>query len=96
MHADPDSPRFVAWVRSAAPYIHAFGGRTFVIAVGGEVLQGPLANSLVQDLLRCTDRSTPLRWVCPFPERGLPVVAGLRCAGLSCWRWLSRVASGIF
>lgn len=49
MHADPDSPRFVAWVRSAAPYIHAFGGRTFVIAVGGEVLQGPLANSLVQD-----------------------------------------------
>ncbi|MBL3076247.1 N-acetylglutamate synthase, partial [Klebsiella pneumoniae] len=49
MHADPDSRRFVAWVRSAAPYIHAFGGRTFVIAVGGEVLQGPLANSLVQD-----------------------------------------------
>ena len=30
---------FVHWFRSAAPYIHAFGGRTFVIAFGGEVVQ---------------------------------------------------------
>jgi len=29
---------FVNWFRSAAPYIHAFGGRTFVIAFGGEVV----------------------------------------------------------
>ena len=29
---------FVKWFRSAAPYIHAFGGRTFVIAFGGEVV----------------------------------------------------------
>ncbi len=30
---------FVHWFRSAAPYIHAFGGSTFVIAFGGEVVQ---------------------------------------------------------
>ena len=29
---------FVNWFRSAAPYLHAFGGRTFVIAFGGEVV----------------------------------------------------------
>lgn len=29
---------FVAWFRSAAPYINAFRGRTFVIAFGGEVV----------------------------------------------------------
>src|SRR6476620_4890903 len=29
---------FVHWFRSATPYIHAFGGRTFVIAFGGEVV----------------------------------------------------------
>ncbi|MFM9836182.1 MAG: amino-acid N-acetyltransferase [Methylophilaceae bacterium] len=29
---------FVQWFRSATPYIHAFGGRTFVIAFGGEVI----------------------------------------------------------
>jgi len=32
------SQDFVNWFRSAAPYIHAFGGRTFVIAFGGEVV----------------------------------------------------------
>lgn len=30
--------QFVDWFRSAAPYIHAFRGRTFVIAFGGEVV----------------------------------------------------------
>lgn len=35
-----DDARLVAWVRQAAPYIHAFRGRTFVIAFGGEVLEG--------------------------------------------------------
>ncbi|MFA7270983.1 MAG: amino-acid N-acetyltransferase [Sterolibacterium sp.] len=39
----------VAWVRQAAPYIHAFRGRTFVIAFGGEVLQGSEAQALAQD-----------------------------------------------
>ena len=44
----PDSA-LVAWVRQAAPYIHAFRGRTFVFAFGGEVLQGNVAQALAQD-----------------------------------------------
>src|SRR5689334_3811721 len=30
--------RFVQWFRAAAPYIHTFRNRTFVIAFGGEVV----------------------------------------------------------
>ncbi|MFZ5509816.1 MAG: amino-acid N-acetyltransferase [Pseudomonadota bacterium] len=40
---------FVAWVRQAAPYIHAFRGRTFVLAFGGETLQGDAAQALAFD-----------------------------------------------
>lgn len=40
----------VTWVRQAAPYIHAFRGRTFVIVFGGEVLTGSVAQTLAQDL----------------------------------------------
>ena len=40
---------FVAWVRGAAPYIHAFRGRTFVIGFGGEVAQGALGQALAYD-----------------------------------------------
>ena len=28
---------FVKWFRSATPFIHEFGGRTIVIAFGGEI-----------------------------------------------------------
>lgn len=46
-----DSTRiFVSWVRSAAPYIHAFGGKTFVIAFAGEVAAGPAAQALAHDI----------------------------------------------
>ena len=41
---------FVHWFRSAAPYIHAFGGRTFVIAFGGEVVSEQQFISLSHDL----------------------------------------------
>jgi len=42
--------RFVDWVRAAAPYIHAFRGRTFVIGFGGELLQNPAqANAFACD-----------------------------------------------
>jgi amino-acid N-acetyltransferase len=34
--AEPE--QFVHWFRAAAPYIHAFRGRTFVVAFGGEVV----------------------------------------------------------
>jgi len=38
-------PSFVTWFRAAAPYIHAFRGKTFVVAFGGEVVdEGQLAH----------------------------------------------------
>ena len=40
---------FVAWVRGAAPYIHAFRGKTFVMAFGGEVVLGDAAQKLAYD-----------------------------------------------
>ena len=41
---------FVRWFRSVAPYIHAFGGRTFVIAFGGEVVNDSQFVALAHDL----------------------------------------------
>jgi amino-acid N-acetyltransferase len=41
---------FVEWFRSAAPYIHAFRGRTFVIACGGEVIADGRFGALSHDL----------------------------------------------
>jgi len=29
---------FVRWFRQVAPYVHDFGGRTFVVAFGGELV----------------------------------------------------------
>jgi amino-acid N-acetyltransferase len=34
----PQPEAFVRWFRQAAPYVHAFRGRTFVIGFGGEVV----------------------------------------------------------
>jgi amino-acid N-acetyltransferase len=50
--ADPsvDEARFVAWLRQVAPYIHAFRGKTFVVAVPGELIHAGHLNTLVQDL----------------------------------------------
>ncbi len=31
------NPQFVSWFRSVAPYFHAFRGKTFVLAFGGEI-----------------------------------------------------------
>ena len=41
---------FVTWFRAAAPYIHMFRGRTFVIAFGGEVVSDPRFVDLVYDI----------------------------------------------
>jgi amino-acid N-acetyltransferase len=41
---------FVNWFRSATPFIHAFGGRTFVIAFGGEVINDKQFAALSHDL----------------------------------------------
>lgn len=42
--------KFVQWFRAAAPYIHAFRGRTFVIAFGDEVMQASRFVGLNHDL----------------------------------------------
>jgi amino-acid N-acetyltransferase len=42
--------QFVHWFRSAAPYINAFRGRTFVIAFGGEVVADGKFVALTHDL----------------------------------------------
>jgi len=41
---------FVQWFRSATPYIHAFRGKTFVVAFGGEVVSEGQFISLAHDL----------------------------------------------
>ncbi|HWQ38188.1 MAG TPA: amino-acid N-acetyltransferase [Burkholderiales bacterium] len=49
MQALPNE-NFVQWFRAAAPYIHAFRGRTFVIAFGGEVVADGRFVGLTHDL----------------------------------------------
>jgi len=46
---DPSQMHFVSWMRRAAPYIHAFRGKTFVLAFGGEVMQSEAATALAHD-----------------------------------------------
>ena len=41
---------FVEWFRRAAPYINAHRGRTFVVEIGGESLDGPRLHGVVHDL----------------------------------------------
>ena len=42
--------QFVRWFREVAPYVHAFRGKTFVVAFGGELVQANVLNTLIQDL----------------------------------------------
>lgn len=42
--------QFVDWLRSVAPYIHAFRGKTIVVAFGGELVIAGWLNALVQDV----------------------------------------------
>ncbi|MDK2797184.1 MAG: amino-acid N-acetyltransferase [Tepidiphilus sp.] len=46
---DGSAAAFVGWMRHSAPYIHAFGGKTFVIAFDGEVAQGERMQRLAYD-----------------------------------------------
>ena len=41
---------FVQWIRAAAPYVHAFRGRTFVIAFGGEAVADESFLGIIHDL----------------------------------------------
>ncbi len=45
---NPD--QFVGWLRSVAPYIHAFRGKTFVVAFPGELVMTGALPVLAQDL----------------------------------------------
>ncbi|TCS35733.1 N-acetylglutamate synthase [Paucimonas lemoignei] len=42
--------QFVAWLRSVAPYIHAFRGKTFVVAFPGELVMSGALPVLAHDL----------------------------------------------
>jgi amino-acid N-acetyltransferase len=41
---------FVPWFRSVAPYIHAYRGKTFVVALAGEGIAAAKLSAFVQDL----------------------------------------------
>lgn len=41
---------FVPWFRSVAPYIHAYRGKTFVVAMAGELIAARKLEPFVQDL----------------------------------------------
>jgi amino-acid N-acetyltransferase len=41
---------FVPWFRSVAPYIHAYRGKTFVVAMAGELIASGKLHSFAQDL----------------------------------------------
>ncbi|EWS62179.1 Amino-acid acetyltransferase [Methylibium sp. T29-B] len=41
---------FVPWFRSVAPYIHAYRGKTFVVAMAGEGIAAGRLNAFVQDV----------------------------------------------
>jgi amino-acid N-acetyltransferase len=45
-----NSTEFVQWLRSVAPYIHAFRGKTFVVAFPGELVAAGVLPVLAQDL----------------------------------------------
>jgi amino-acid N-acetyltransferase len=48
--ADQTDSQFITWVRWAAPYLHAFRGKTFVIAFGGELVEEGLFTGLASDI----------------------------------------------
>ncbi len=50
MRGMENSVHFVQWLRSVAPYIHAFRGKTFVVAFPGELVLGGMLQELAHDL----------------------------------------------
>ncbi|NBO83367.1 MAG: amino-acid N-acetyltransferase [Betaproteobacteria bacterium] len=45
-----NNAQFVTWLRSVAPYIHAFRGKTFVVAFPGELVMAGMLPVLAHDL----------------------------------------------
>jgi len=50
MPAMENNAQFVGWLRSVAPYIHAFRGKTFVVAFPGELVMAGALPVLAHDL----------------------------------------------
>ena len=50
MNKTGQHPQFVEWFRQSSPYIHAFRGRMFVVAFGGDVVADPGFPGLIHDL----------------------------------------------
>lgn len=50
MPSTPSASDQVNWFRNSSPYINAHRGRTFVVLLGGEVLDTPRLPTLVHDL----------------------------------------------
>ena len=50
MPSNPSTSDQVNWFRNSSPYINAHRGRTFVVLLGGEVLDTPRLPTLVHDL----------------------------------------------
>lgn len=46
----PTPAQFVTWLRSVAPHIHSYRGKTFVVAVVGELISAGKLNTLAQDV----------------------------------------------
>ncbi len=49
-NAPTSDAQFVRWVRWAAPYLHAFRGKTFVVAFGGELVEDGQFTALASDI----------------------------------------------
>src|SRR5438046_2973352 len=74
----PSHPtQFVSWVRSVAPYFHAFRGKTFVLAFGGEIFAERRFVDLAHDVSLL--HSTGIRVVLARGSR--PQVDALAIAG---------------
>jgi len=41
---------FVPWFRAVAPYVHAYRGKTFVVAIAGELIAAGKLNLFIQDM----------------------------------------------
>ena len=96
---------FVQWFRAAAPYIHAHRGRTFVLHLGGELVEDATFPHLIHDIALLN--SLRARLVVCFGARpqvenllsrqGItPVfVSGLRVTDVTALPWVKQAAGAV-
>ena len=72
---------FVPWFRAVAPYIHAYRGKTFVVAFGGEMVASGAVESVVQDINLLTSLGIRVVIVCGSRPQ---IDAALAARGLTC------------